>query len=269
MCAFHRSVKLWQPGGMPFPEAVDASQSEYFMDDHDSGIMRITQVSEPEIVCFPASGAGKHPAVLVAPGGAYEFLSWTHEGSDICGMLNASGFSAFLLKYRCPGCREAAFADAARAIRLIRLHADALMVDAGRLGMMGFSAGGHLTAMCCASAETEPYPAADEADKLDFRPDFAALIYPAYLTGENLVLNPEFKVTGSVPPTFLVQAGDDEIRVENSLAWYQAVHRAGGRAEMHIYAEGGHGYGLLRTGHPISEWGLLACDWLRRTAGVK
>ena len=269
MHSMNQIIKLWQPGGKPFPDAVDASKSEYCMDDDDSGIIRITQVSDPEIVYFPAAGAGKKPAVLVAPGGAYEILAWNHEGSDICGMLNGSGFSAFLLKYRCPGCRDAAFADAARAIRLIRLHADELKVDAGRLGMMGFSAGGHLTAMCCASAKTEPYPEADEADRLGFRPDFAALIYPAYLTGENLVLNPEFKVTGSVPPTFLVQAGDDVINVENSLAWYQAVRRAGGSAEMHIYPEGGHGYGLLRTGYPISGWGLLACDWMRRTVGLK
>lgn len=268
MYAFNREIRLWQPGAKPFPEAVDGAKHERLWND-GGFVLKITDVSEPEMVYFPTSGGGKKPAVLVAPGGAYEFLSWSHEGTDVCGMLNSSGFSAFLLKYRCPGCREAAFADAARAMRLIRLHADELMVDAGRLGMMGFSAGGHLTAMCCASAAAEPYPAADEADELDFRPDFAALIYPAYLTGENLKLNPEFKVTASVPPVFLVQAGDDQINVENSLAWYQAVRLAGGSAEMHIYAEGGHGYGLLRTGFPISGWGGLVCDWMRRTAGVK
>ena len=98
---------------------------------------------------------------------------------------------------------------------------------------------------------------------------FIIQVIPDYRDIAALVLNPEFKVTGSVPPTFLVQAGDDVINVENSLAWYQAVRRAGGSAEMHIYPEGGHGYGLLRTGYPISGWGLLACDWMRRTVGLK
>ena len=184
-------------------------------------------------------------------------------------MLNLNGFSAFLLKYRCPGRRAAAHADAARAMRLIRANAAAWGIIPDKLGIIGFSAGGHLSATLCAPADPVPYPAQDAADELPYRPDFAALIYPAYLTKEETFeIQPEFRITPDTPPTLIIQAENDMVPVENSLIWYRALKNAGVPAEMHLYADGGHGYGLLRSGNPISCWGELAGNWFRRQAGI-
>ena len=117
---FTQTFKLWEQD-IPLTTPDDASRVEHFQ-DHKGGIDRLTDVTEPTITWFPASGQGPHPAVLVCPGGGYSILAWNHEGRDICGMLNQNGFSAFLLKYRCPDRRAAAHADAARAMRMIRHH---------------------------------------------------------------------------------------------------------------------------------------------------
>ena len=266
-------LRLWE-AGTPFAEPDDATKPEH-IEMSPNGILRLTDVTVPTITFYPASGRGPKPAVLVCPGGGYTILAWNHEGRDICGMLNLNGFSAFLLKYRChrpDSCapRAAAHADAARAMRLIRARAKEFDIIPNKLGIIGFSAGGHLAATLCAPADPVPYPAADEADKLPYRPDFAAMIYPAYLVRDDgRSLQPEFKVTADVPPTFLVQAEDDDVKVENSLVWYRELKDAGVPAEMHLYPTGNHGYGLLRTGDPISEWGMLAGAWFRRQAGLK
>lgn len=263
-----QQVKLWT-GTAPFAEADDADKTEHFDTDKGDGIRRLTDVTEPTITFYPASGKGPKPAVLVCPGGGYSILAWNHEGRDICSMLNLNGFSAFLLKYRCPGRRAAAHADAARAMRLIRANAAAWGIIPDKLGIIGFSAGGHLSATLCAPADPVPYPAQDAADELPYRPDFAALIYPAYLTKEETFeIQPEFRITSDTPPTLLIQAENDMIPVENSLIWYRALKNAGVPAEMHLYADGGHGYGLLRSGNPISCWGELAGNWFRRQAGI-
>ena len=113
-----------------------------------------------------------------------------------------------------------------------------------------------------------PYPPVDDADAESYRPDFTALIYPAYLVEDDLKIAPEFRIDSSVPPTFLVQAEDDCVRPENAVAWFLALKRSKVPAELHIWPEGGHGYGILRTGNPIEEWPVPACAWFRRQAGI-
>lgn len=264
-----QEIKLWN-GNAPFAEAADAEKKECFKPATGDGIRRMTNVVDPSITFYPASGKGPKPAVLVCPGGGYGILAWNHEGIDICSMLNLNGISAFLLKYRCPDRRAAAHADACRAMRLIRANAEAFDIRPDKVGVIGFSAGGHLSATLCAPADPVPYPAQDAVDALPYRPDFAALIYPAYLLKEdNFELHPDFCITQNTPPTFLVQAENDMVPVENSLRWYTLLKQAGVPAEMHLYDDGGHGYGLLRSGNPISCWGELAGKWFRRQAGLQ
>ncbi len=268
MTDFTRTFQLWN-NSIPFREPDDSNRTEHFMEDKQDGINRLTDVTAPSITWFPASGKAPHPAVLVCPGGGYGILAWNHEGIDICTMLNQNGFTAFLLKYRCPDRRAAAHADAARAMRLIRANAEEFRIRADKVGAIGFSAGAHLVATISAPADGIPYPAADEIDNLPYRPDFTALIYPAYLADDELHLAPEFKIDATVPPAFLLQTEDDSVRPENALAWFLALKRAHVPAELHIWPEGGHGYGALRTGEPVSDWPLLAGAWFRRQAGIR
>ncbi|MBR2365348.1 MAG: alpha/beta hydrolase [Lentisphaeria bacterium] len=251
----------------PFTREEDKNIIEHLKDNPDKdGIDRFTDVTEPELHFFPASGAEPHPAVLVFPGGGYSHLAWSHEGLDIASFLNLQGFSAFVLKYRCPGRREAAHADAARSMRFIRFHAERFGIDPEKVGVIGFSAGGHLAATISAPASPVPYPeTGEEMDKENFKPDFSLLIYPAYLVDVNTgVPAPEFKIDSSTPPAFLLQAEDDFVGVENTLYWYLNLKKAGVKAEMHLYAEGRHGYGLLQKGFPVCSWGTLAAKWLEK-----
>lgn len=274
MKTYFDEIPLWEKEPIPFRENSDAEKQEHFLQEVQDGIDRLTDVTRPAIRFFPVSGRGPHPAVLVCPGGGYGILAWNHEGIDICSYFNSIGFSAFLLKYRCPDRRAAAHADAARAMRLIRAKADHFQVDPCRIGILGFSAGAHLAATLSAPADPLPYEPEDEIDRsFSCRPDYSALIYPAYLRdpgkGDGLELQAEFKPDQTCPPVFLLQTQDDEIQAENSISWFLAMKRAGIKAELHIYPEGGHGYGILRTGKPVSNWPLLAADWFRRQAGLQ
>ncbi len=253
----------------PFAREEDRSLQEHLMENiSGDGVDRFTDVTEPEVHFFPACGKGPHPAVLVCPGGGYHHLAWSKEGLDIASFLNLNGVSAFVLKYRCPDRRDAARADAVRTMRIIRARAEEFRIRPDRVGIIGFSAGAHLAAVLSAGADNMPYPTTDEIDRFDYRPNFTMLIYPAYLADDDLKLTAEFKIDAAVPPTFLVQTEDDFARVENSLGWYLALKRAGVPAEMHLFASGGHGYGLMPTGTAVSEWGIMAGKWLRRQLGT-
>ena len=249
----------------PFAREEDKNIIEHMKENPENdGIDRYTDVTEPELHFFPASGKAPHPAVLVCPGGGYSHMARSHEGLDIASFLNLQGFSAFVLKYRCPGRRDAAHADAARSMRFIRHNAEKFEIDPARVGAIGFSAGGHLVATISAPADPVPYPeTGEEMDLLSFRPDFSLLIYPAYLADtEKAVICPEFKIDSNTSPTFIIQSEDDFVNVENSLYWYLHLKRSGVPAEMHLYARGRHGYGLLRKGFPVCSWGELAAKWL-------
>ncbi len=263
----HRSIfPIWGQE-RPFALPEDAADNEHFQQSTD-GNERITDVSQPTLSFFPASGPGVHPAILVCPGGAYTHLSWLVEGLDIASMANLAGLSAFVLKYRCPKRREAAHADAARAVRLIRHQAHEFNICPEKVGAIGFSAGAHLAATISAPTDAVPYLAVDAADECSFRPNFLALIYPAYLADDQLKLAAEFSIDELTPQTFLAQSGNDLVRVENCLAWYWELKKRQIPAEMHLYPDGGHGYGLLRTGSSASAWGEAASAWLKRINNI-
>ncbi|MBQ9502710.1 MAG: alpha/beta hydrolase [Lentisphaeria bacterium] len=257
-----RSFRLWKQEA-PFTDAGKAAQEEFFDNSRHDGCLRLHNVSVPEVTFLPVESPGPAPAVIVCPGGGYAYLSYEREGFAICDFLKSIGFTAFLLKYRCPDQRRAARADAARAVRFCRYHAGEFNIDPGKLGIIGFSAGAHLAAAVSA-AKDAPSPEADEMDKISFVPDYTALIYPAYLATEDMKTAPQFAVTGKTPPTFIVQTEDDGIRVENALVWYKALRDAGVKAEMHLYECGGHGYSTVcRPGIPVTGWQHLAEKWFR------
>lgn len=264
----YQSFKLWQ-GEAPCSENASAEVLRYDNGVKD-GKLRLHNVTEPEIVFCPVQSKGKAPAVLVCPGGGYRYTSVEAEGYTLCSYFNSIGFSAFLLNYRCPQQRDAAFADAARAIRFIRYYSDEFNVASDQIGVIGFSAGGHLAARVSAPGN-EPYPACDEIDQMSFVPDYAALIYPAYLTTEDWKIAPEFAITEKTPPTFIIQTEDDGIHVENAIFWYKALKDAGVKAEMHLYECGGHGYGIAdRPGIPVTGWEKLAEKWFKlRVEAIK
>ena len=268
MAFYEEEIKLWD-GLPPFSLPEDQQRKEYLTEQSADGIERLTNVSTPTLTFYPCSGGGpleqrRHPAVLVCPGGAYSILAWNKEGRDICFMLNRNGFSAFLLKYRCPDRRDGAHADAARAIRLIRAKARDFGVDPQKVGAIGMSAGAHLCATITAPANDIPYPPKDNVDLQSFRPDFTAMIYPAYLSDDTLNLAPEFKVDADCPPCLLIQCENDPVHVENSIAWFLAMKRVERPVEMHIWPTGGHGFGLLKKNTPCDNCDKLAEEWFCR-----
>lgn len=256
-------IPVWPEGKIPLktsdaPEKINPSKDD---------IIRITDVNVPTLTVFPAKDTGKpNPAVMICPGGGYGILAWNHEGTEMAEWLNKQGISAFVLKYRVPGNqRDAAFCDAQRAMGLIRSKAASFNIDPKRLGIMGFSAGGHLSARTSTDTEKRFYEPVDEADALPCRPDFALVIYPAYLNkpgGFELV--PEIKVSAQTPPTFLLQAENDKPYVDSSIAYFIALKAAEVPAALHIYPDGGHGYGLRKRGTSTDAWGGLADAWLKR-----
>lgn len=265
--AYYQEIPVWNEV-IPFTTQEDANRKENR--PKSGGIIRIHDVTKATIQYFPTSGEGPLPAILVCPGGGYEYQAVNHEGYDIAAWLNSIGFSAFVLKYRCPKRRQGAHADAARAIRFLRANAEAFEIDPNRIGCIGFSAGAHLCATITAPANPVPYEPLDEIDTFSFRPDFTALIYPAYLANkETLQLESEFNVNENTPQTFLIQTQDDAICVENSIAWYLAMKKANRPCEMHLYAAGGHGYGLFQRGFPVNGWNKLAEKWFRCAAGLQ
>ena len=238
-------------------------------------MIRIGNVSQPTITLYPAPAAqNSGPAVVVFPGGSYRILAIDLEGTEVCDWLNSIGVNCALLKYRVPETgpfpkSEAALQDAQRAIGVVRQHAAEWHIDPKRVGVLGFSAGGHLAAAVSTHYEQRLYPAVDAADQLSCRPDFSLIIYPGYLAlaEKNFEFSPDIPVTASTPPAFLVQAEDDSVHVENAVEYFMALKKAGVPAELHTYAQGGHGYGLRPTEKPVTRWPQLASLWLH-TIGV-
>ena len=238
-------------------------------------VIRLTGVSSPTITIYPAPKSNNTgAAVLVFPGGGYNILALDLEGTEVCEWLNTIGVTGVLLKYRVPARAAtpragAPLQDAQRAIRLVRAHAQELGINPQHIGALGFSAGAHLAANLSNNFEKSTYDPIDDADHVSCRPDFALVLYPGLITEKNAGehLAPEMTVTANTPPTFLLQAENDPVKVENSLHYYVALKKAKVPAEMHLYATGGHGYGLRRTQEPITEWPALAEKWMR-TVGM-
>ncbi len=267
-------IKLW-PGIAPGekgdigPEKDLTKDSENFI--AGKRLIRLGNVSEPTLTIYkPDAAKSNGAAVVVCPGGGYHILALDLEGTEVCEWLNSIGVTAVLLKYRVPVRKDqerwlAPLQDAQRAMGVIRHDAARLGIDPKRIGIMGFSAGGHLSAAASTMYGKRVYEALDDADKTNCRPDFTLLIYPGYLVKKDqpTEVSPELKLDANVPPMFIVQTQDDGVGVENSLYFAMALRAAKVPPELHIYPKGGHGYGLRRTEQAVTLWPQRAEEWMR------
>ena len=241
----------------------------------------VRNVSHPTMTIFKPTVKNTGVAAVVFPGGGYNALAIELSGSEVCEWLASIGVTGILLKYRVPGSgphydkncdchkdavKPLALQDAQRTIGLIRMHAKEWNIDPTKIGVVGFSAGGHMVADVSTRYRQRVYPIMDEADKISCRPDFGMAIYPGHMTQKTTrpyQLNQTIPVDGNTPPMFIVQAGNDPVdSIQNSLVYYIALKKAGVAAEYHVYAEGGHAFGLRKTKFPITEWPKLAERWL-------
>ena len=287
----HTQIPIW-PGAAPDPQPV-AGPEAVASPDKD-----VSNVTRPTMTVYSPKGKNTGAAVVVFPGGGYQILAIDLEGTEVCDWLTPQGITCVLLKYRVTDVgpypksgpypeSPMALEDAQRTMGLVRLHAAEWHIDPHKIGVLGFSAGGHLSAAISTHFEKRLYPAVDAADKESCRPDFAVAIYPGHLSiaaaewdarqgrkkfvvphqpnaDKNLALNPEVPVSSHTSPTFLLQAEDDHVdTVYDSLAYYIALKKAGVPVEMHLYAQGGHAFGLRRTKFPITGWPQLVETWLR------
>jgi len=300
----HTQVPIW-PGTVPDPQAVAGpevamtSGNEWLVAGRPA--VGVRNVSQPTMTVYSPQGKNTGAAVVVFPGGGYQELAIDLEGTEVCDWLTPQGITCVLLKYRVTDVgpypksgpypeSPMALEDAQRALGLVRLHASEWHIDPHKIGVLGFSSGGHLSAATSTHFDKRLYRVVDAADKEKCRPDFAVAIYPGHLslsaaewdanrgTGKFVIrkpehettadkqfgLNPDIPVTRQTPPTFLLQAEDDHVdNVNDSLAYYIALKKAGVPVEMHLYAQGGHAFGLRRTKFPITGWPQLVETWLR------
>jgi acetyl esterase/lipase len=267
----HRWLKLWPNGA---PDAMPAAGPEKNVTTPndplagDKPVIRLTNVSTPTITLYRPKGKSTG-AVVLFPGGGYQFLAMDLEGTEVCRWLNSIGVTCVLLKYRVPNSgpypkSPQALEDAQRAMGMVRARAADWHFDPHHVGVLGFSAGGYLVAAISTHYDHRLYSAIDADDQQSCRPDFAAAIYPAYLTEPDGTLNlmPSIPVTSDTPPTFLLQTEDDPFHAESSIAYFVALKKDKVPAELHVYAEGGHGYGLRRTAFPVTRWPRLVETWL-------
>ena len=298
----HIQIPIW-PGAAPDPQPVSGPET-VTTDPKDliggRTVTAVSNVTTPTMTVYSPTGTNTGASVAVFPGGGYQILAIDLEGTEVCDWLTQKGITCVLLKYRVTDVgpypksgpypeSPMALEDAQRALRLVRFHAPEWHIDPHKIGVLGFSAGGHLTVATSVYFDKRLYPAVDAADQLSCRPDFAVAIYPGHLSraaaeydagmgtkkyalpppdplatvDENLGLNPDIQVTSEAPPTFLLQAEDDHVdSVYDSLSYYIALKKAGVPAEMHLYAQGNHAFGLRRTKLPITAWPELVETWL-------
>jgi acetyl esterase/lipase len=281
--AGHTQVAIW-PGAVPDarpvagPETAEVGKDFLVAGRPATGVRNVAQ---PTMTVYSPTGKNTGAAVVVFPGGGYEELAIDLEGSEVCDWLTTRGITCVLLKYRVPAPRSApnwgaypqspiALEDAQRTVGLVRFHAVEWHIDPHKIGVLGFSAGGHLVAAVSVHFARRLYPAIDAADKISCRPDFAVAIYPGHLSfgDEELKkpeLNPDIRdhLTRETPPTFLLQNEDDHVDgINQSLVYYIALKNAGVPVEMHLYAQGGHAFGLRPAKFPVSRWPGLVETWL-------
>ncbi len=266
-------VPLW-PHGTPEPPQTTEPEKD-MVDSAGHGTNRLTNITQPTMTVFlPARSMGFTSAAVVFPGGGYRRLAMDIEGLDVCHWLNSLDMACLLVKYRVPEQghypeNKADLQDAQQSMRVARAHAEEWHINPARIGVIGFSAGGHLAVTLSnhfddTSVESTP-AAADVDTKINARPEFAILGYPAYLpTADKKDLDPNLTPTPRTPPTFLIQAENDKTYIDSSLVYYRALKDAGVPAELHLYATGGHGFGMRPVGKVEEHWGDTAAEWLRR-----
>ena len=289
----HTQLPIW-PGKPPrsTPQTTPSGSETVETTGKDSLVagkpwVAVSNVSQPTMTVYSPSANNTGAAVVVFPGGGYQILAIDLEGTEACDWLTSKGITCVLLKYRVPDsgpayhkschCQipapvPAALQDAQRTLGLLRLHAAEYHVDPHKIGVLGFSAGGHMVAAISTHFSHRIYTPIDAADRQSCRPDFAIALYPGHLSlaDNSIALNPDIRthITKQTPPTFLLQNEDDHVdRVEDSLSYYAALKKAGVPTEIHLYAQGGHAFGLRHTRFPVSDWPKLAETWLT-TIGI-
>ena len=270
-------LPLWphalpQPAQTDAPEADTTTRDDGFISGHRTA--RLTNIAHPTITVYaPPPGQNTHSAALVFPGGGYNVLAWNGEGTDTCDWLNRLGMTCILVKYRVPEkghfpVNPADLEDAQQAMRLTRAHAAEWHIDPNKIGVIGFSAGGNLATLLSLYPDdhtVEKTPAAPDVDTtIDARPNFAMLVYPAYLAvdPDQTALDPVYTPSATTPRTFIVAAENDTSYGKNSLVYYRALVDAQRPAELHMYPNGGHGFGMYPTG-AAAHWTGVAAEWLR------
>lgn len=271
----HQTIPLWPHGapGNPLPPVAEAVHvgPRLVGGKPDPSL---TNVSVPTITVYRPNKKNTGAAVLIFPGGGFTHLAINLEGTEVAQWFNSIGVTAFLVKYRVRSSGQypkepPAFEDAQRAMGIVRSRAREWNVDPDRIGVIGFSAGANLAVSLSNRFDQRVYAEIDAADRVSCRADFALIMYPAGLAERDhgVTLNPKVRINSHAPPTFLVQAEDDPVHVQNVIAYFLALQGVGIPAEMHIYAKGGHGYGLRPTKLPITHWPKLAEVWLH-TIGI-
>jgi acetyl esterase/lipase len=299
----HTQIPIW-PGAPPDPQRVagpetaETSGKDFLVAGKPA--IGVSNVTQPTMTVYSPTGKNTGAAVVVFPGGGYQVLAIDLEGSEVCDWLTPKGITCVLLKYRVTDVgpypksgpypeSPMALEDAQRTVGLVRFHAAEWHIDPHKIGVLGFSAGGHLVAAMSVHFDKRIYPPVDAADNESCRPDFAVALYPGHLSlsaaewdgkqgskkfpvphpehpsiaDPNLELNPDLHITLQTPPTFLLQAEDDNVdSVYDALSYYIALKKAGVPVEMHLYAQGGHAFGLRRTKFPITVWPELVETWL-------
>ena len=266
------------------PDASPSSTPEVDTSNPSSGnvagrpVVRLGHVSIPTLTVYQPESNPTGTAVVVFPGGGYSILAIDLEGTEVCQWLNGIHITCLVLKYRVPDTgpyprSNAALEDAQRSLAIVRTHAADLHINPHRIGVLGFSAGGHLAAALSTHFGQRLYADIDANDRASSRPDFAVIIYPGYLAPTvpqpnqepsiAFGTNPDLHPTSDTPPTFLLQAEDDPVHVENATTWFLQLKAAYVPAELHVYAEGRHGYGLRPTALPVTHWPALVETWLR------
>jgi len=276
----HRQVRIWPgvaPDTQPVPGPETTGQGHAVL--AGKPYMWVGNVVQPTMTVYAPEGRNTGAAVVVFPGGGFAVLAIDLEGTEVCNWLTSRGITCVLLKYRVPSapydwrcdCRpdnlvtsKSSLEDAQRTMGLVRRHAMEWHIDPHRIGVLGFSAGGYLAAEISTNYQRRLYRPVDDADKESARPDFAVLVYPGHLATADNSLNPNVPVSRETPSTFLVQAENDNVDgVKQSLVYYAALKKADVPVEMHLYAQGGHAFGLRRTQVPITGWPQLVETWLK------
>ena len=267
------TMNLWPNGAVPDPVPTKGPEGDTGTEKNaiaSRPVIIWANVSTPTMTLYPAKGTPNGAAVVVFPGGGYNILAIDLEGTEVCDWLTAKGIACVMVKYRVPNTgpypkSPAALEDAQRAVGLTRSHAAKWKIDPNRIGVLGFSAGGHLAVAISTHYDKRLYPPVDAADQLSCRPDFAVVVYPGYLADEEhsfldkLEIHPDAKT----PPAIIIQAEDDPVHVENATTYFLALKQAKVPAELHIWAQGGHGYGLRRRPDlPVTTWPDAVDTWL-------
>jgi hypothetical protein len=262
------TIKLW-PQGAPEKTGVKIGPEEVIQ--KNDGIKRVTNVTDPTLTIYKPDNANG-TSVMVCPGGGYNILAIEHEGTQVCEYLNTLGVTAVLLKYRVPRrdpidpSREP-LQDAQRAMGILRHRATEFGLKPDRIGILGFSAGGHLTVMTSLHANDRTYPQDPALDVPDATPNFSIPVYPAYLVSQedNFTLLPEIEVTDKSPPICLIHAHDDKgvTSASASALLYLEYKKLNLPAELHIYAKGAHGFGMKPSGLPTATWFIRVGEWMK------